>query len=148
MCDDGRRQYIWALLDPKNAIRSNSKAIRIVSPGVPGDSPTSQIPPPPNRITMPQSNSIDNTSATSVAQSTTNGQSEATSQAPTNGQRVRVKRKPKVGTTLDQATALRDSLRRSAGEASDLVRLLKRQRRESQLVQSTLASLKQLQQAG
>jgi hypothetical protein len=46
---------------------------------------------------------------------------------------------------LAQAEALRDSLRDVLLKANDLIGALKRQRRQEKLVQSTLASLKELQ---
>ncbi len=46
---------------------------------------------------------------------------------------------------LDQAIALRDSLRTAASAAHQLVRALKHHKRESRIVATTLASLKQLQ---
>ena len=46
---------------------------------------------------------------------------------------------------IAQAEALRDSLRDALLKANDLIGALKRQRRQTKLVQSTLASLKQLQ---
>ena len=51
-------------------------------------------------------------------------------------------------TPIEQAIAFRDSLRTAVVQANELIRSLKRQRREARLVQTTLASLKQLQQAG
>ena len=49
---------------------------------------------------------------------------------------------------IEQAVAVRDSLRESVAKANELIRTLKRQRQQNRLVATTLASLKQLQQAG
>ncbi len=46
---------------------------------------------------------------------------------------------------LAQAEALRDSLRDVLLKTGDLIATLKRQRRQTKIVQSTLASLKELQ---
>jgi hypothetical protein len=47
--------------------------------------------------------------------------------------------------TLDQAVLVRDSLRIALDKSRELVRALKRQKRQSRLVESTLQSLKELQ---
>ena len=73
-------------------------------------------------------------------------------QAETNGaaRRTRVRKagRPVNATTIEQAIALRDALRESVNKTNELIRSLKRQKQQSRLVASTLASLKQLQQAG
>ena len=78
--------------------------------------------------------------------------SEPTTQSPPTGERTatKVKRATAHGkaTPIEQAIAFRDSLRTTVVQANELIRSLKRQKRESRLVQSTLASLKQLQKAG
>ena len=51
-----------------------------------------------------------------------------------------------AGALIEEAEALRDALRDAHGRAARLVAALKRQRKQSKLVQHTLASLKQLQQ--
>lgn len=50
-----------------------------------------------------------------------------------------------VVTPIEQTLVLRDALRTAAQQANDLVRSLKRQKRHTRIVESTLASLKQLQ---
>ena len=49
---------------------------------------------------------------------------------------------------IEQATILRDQLRSLLAQTNQLVKSLKRQRQQQRLMQSTLASLKQLQAAG
>lgn len=46
---------------------------------------------------------------------------------------------------LEQATALRSALRDAVNKTSELIRTLKREQKQSKLVRSTLASLKQIQ---
>jgi hypothetical protein len=46
---------------------------------------------------------------------------------------------------LDQAIALRTALRNAASQIGELVRTIKRQRKQDRILRSTLASLKQLQ---
>jgi hypothetical protein len=46
---------------------------------------------------------------------------------------------------LEQATALRTTLRNAVNETTELIRALKREQKQSKLVRSTLASLRQIQ---
>lgn len=46
---------------------------------------------------------------------------------------------------LEQATALRSALRDAVNKTTELIRTLKREQKQSRLVRSTLASLKQIQ---
>ena len=46
---------------------------------------------------------------------------------------------------IEQAEALRDSLKDALGKTRDLIRSLKAQKKTSRIVESTLASLRQLQ---
>ena len=46
---------------------------------------------------------------------------------------------------LEQATVLRSVLRDAVNKTSELIRALKREQKQSKLVRSTLASLKQIQ---
>lgn len=49
---------------------------------------------------------------------------------------------------IEQAIAFRDALRTAVVQANELIRSLKRQKREAKLVQSTLGALRQLQKVG
>lgn len=49
------------------------------------------------------------------------------------------------GTALAQADALRDALREAAGKANHLIQTLKREKKQSRLLKSTLASLREIQ---
>jgi len=57
-------------------------------------------------------------------------------------------RKPDVAALIEQADALRASLREILMKTSGLVQSLKRHRRQSRIVANTLASLKQLKTLG
>ena len=46
---------------------------------------------------------------------------------------------------IEQVVALRDKLRETVNQANELIRSLQRQKKQSRLVASTLASLKELQ---
>ncbi len=74
-----------------------------------------------------------------------NDTTSAPTPAKSSARRVLPSKSAKTSLPLDQAIALRDSLRNAASAAHQLVRSLKQQKRESRIVASTLASLKQLQ---
>jgi hypothetical protein len=166
---DERRQYIWMPLGPEGALGPAKDAIRIESPpAAPGDS-QSRSQPTRRRSTMsatsPTTTFVHPESATPTSsEPVSHGGSEqntaaAVSSAPaahgpvrTNGQagrsRTRKGSRPANTVPMEQALALRDSLRESVTNANELIRSLKRQRQQSRLVESTLTSLKELQQAG
>jgi hypothetical protein len=139
--DDGRRQYIWALLDPTGALGPTDDAVRIESPPAGADGPVSQPKPPRRRFTMSEN---PNTTATSA-----NGTAPTTGETPTNSQVRRSKtRKPgraNSASPIEQAVAVRNALRETVAKTNELIRAINRHKKQSRLVQSTLASLKQLQ---
>ena len=130
LCDDGRRQLVWALLTPGAAIPSGPDLIRIASTQRPAGGASGH----------PQKRRRKTTVSEPTPQSTPTGEKPAT--------------KPKRTTTqakttpIEQAIAFRDALRTAVVQANELIRSLKRQKREARLVQTTLASLKQLQKVG
>lgn len=67
------------------------------------------------------------------------GASHSTSNGAANGDNA-----PEVS-LIDQAEAVRTSLREAVDKVGDLIGSLKKQRKQSRLVQSTLSSLRQLQ---
>jgi hypothetical protein len=78
--------------------------------------------------------------------------SEPTTQSPPTGDKPVTKGKrssaSKRLSPIEQAIAFRDALRVTVIQANELIRSLKQQKREARLVQSTLASLRQLQKVG
>jgi hypothetical protein len=123
-CCDDNRQYLWALLGKEGAIKPHEQSTRIESPG---NSPSPSIPTPRTRrtpVTMskPQEN---NGSAKRNGHTT----------AETNG----------TNSLIEQAETVRDSLQESLSQTRELIGALKRQKKQSRLVQSTLNSLRQLQ---
>ena len=78
--------------------------------------------------------------------------SEPTPQTTPTGEKSAAK--PKRATTqakttpIERAIAFRDALCTAVVQANELIRCLKRQKREARLIQTTLASLKQLQKVG
>ena len=164
---DERRQYIWAPLSLNEALGQAAEVIRIASPPEGRGDSRNQSQPTRRKITMSAATNnpeavaagaaataaepIDNAAATDVA-GATNAATGVASQVQTGGQgrRIRARKgsRPATAGPIEHAVALRDSLRESVAKSNELIRALKRQRQQSRLVATTLASLKQLQQAG
>jgi len=130
LCDDGRRQLVWALLSPDSPIPSSPDLIRIASTLHQAED-TSGHPQPRRRTTT-------------VSEPTTQTQSPGEKPA-TKAKRSSASKRP---SPIEQAIAFRDALRTAVVQANELIRSLKQQKREARLVQTTLASLKQLQKVG
>jgi hypothetical protein len=130
LCDDGRRQYVFALLNPESPIPSHPDLIRIAS----------------------IQRQADDVSGHPQLRRRTTTVSEPTTQSPPTGEKpaTKVKRSPasKRPSPIEQAIAFRDALRTAVVQANELIRSLKQQKREARLVQTTLASLRQLQKVG
>ena len=59
--------------------------------------------------------------------------------------KARTAKQESPASALEQAMALRTALRDAVNETSELIRALKREHKQSKLVRSTLASLRQIQ---
>lgn len=135
LCASDTTNYLWMPLHSDNCIPASKKAVVIESPLVveTGNSPAtipispSLSPNPPMEMTTP--------AATSPAHALV-AKRKRTSKTPS----------PAAG-PIDQATALRDQLRALLTQTNQLVKSLKRQRQQQRLMQTTLASLKELQAA-
>lgn len=130
LCDDGRRQFLWAILAPGAEIPSGPNPIRIASiqhqPDGAGGNHEPRRRKTPVSASIPQSPPIGDKTATKAKRSSAS-------------------KKP---SPIEQAIAFRDALRTAVVQANELTRSLKQQKREARLVQSTLASLRQLQKVG
>ena len=127
LCDDGRRQYFWA------------------GAGIADRQPPRQC---PHRIRGVQCrNHSANSQEDNEQDSRVCPPTETTNVVEPPKERARVRRPAKKsgGSSLEQLIALRDALRAAVNQANELIRVQKRHNRESRLVQSTLASLRQLQ---
>ena len=126
-CRDENRQYLWALLGKEGAIQPHDQATRIESSADPAGSPTPQQLPPQSRrtpVTMSKTNHANG-----------NGKHNGEAATETNG----------TTSLIEQAETLRDSLQESLSQTRELITALKRQKKQSRLMKSTLASLRQLQ---
>jgi len=129
LCQDERRKYLWAILSPEGVIPRSDDPIRIESRPQAAIRSTSRK---HRSDVMPATKSRPDTSTPETAK-------------PNN--RIARSRPATKGGPTEQAIALRDSLRVAALAAHQLVRSLKQHKRQSRIVESTLASLKQLQKA-
>ena len=132
LCDDGRRQYMWALLDAEATIRPCDQAIRI-------ESLTQAVRPPTPSIQSTQKRFNVTTPATKLPSMRRQPRPAGHQQAidDNNGNRS--------STMVNQAIAVRTMLRETLIHTNELIRGLKRELRQNRLLASTLTSLKQLQ---
>lgn len=120
-CDE-RRQFFWALLESGSAIAPEDDAIRIESQAVNRDSPTKPT-------TQPRRSTVTTKTTAQLNGTTSSSQNK----------------EPEQLDPITAAETLRDSLRHSLQSTTELVRTLKRHRKRSKAVESTLLSLRQLQ---
>ena len=127
-CRDANRVYVWAVLGKDDPVRAGKNVIRIESPAV--TEPAVQT--TTNRIERSQIPTM------SASKTNPNGNGRK-SAVPTNVNDA------EVSSPIEQAEALRDSLKDSLDKTRARIRTLKAQRKASKVVESTLASLRQLQ---
>jgi len=122
---DEHRHYIWMPFSPEDAVLPHADAHRILSSAGNGHIGSArQRSTSANRVSTPDSNPISQPKVVNPMPET----KRETHESP-----------------IEQVAALRLSLRDALTKTNELLRSLKRQRRQSRLVASTLASLKQLQ---
>jgi hypothetical protein len=127
LCDDGARQYLWALLDKGCYIPASADAIRIDSAS--------------ERITKQTDakGSLKRSSPSIYTSDNDRGRKSSK-------RRKSAIKRPAVGDSpIEQAVLLRGLLRDTLVSTNQLIRSLKHAKRQNRLVASTLASLKQLQ---
>ena len=141
LSQDATRQYAWMTLDHESAIKPAADAIHIESPSA--NTPAATIPPPKpktKRTITPVSEATITTTGNGHA---TNGVSAAGS-LPVNRPRRKASRRDTPG-LIEQAEVLRTALRDALVKTNELLNAIKYERRQNRLVQSTLASLRELQ---
>jgi hypothetical protein len=139
VCHDEHRHFVWATLDADTAIPPANDAIRIESPSAGTEIPVSK--PKPQRRTIPVPDTTTN-----------NGHAQANGQAKTNGQ-ARKSSSSKASQQdlaglIAQVETLRQSQRETLLKTNELLKGLKRHRRQSRALESTIASLRQLKTLG
>ena len=149
VCHDEHRHFVWATLDPESAIPPAADAIRIESPSAEPQAPATQ--PQTRRRISPVSEPVSNPSqdAPSSANGSSNGHARTNGRAKHNGEARRTKASQQdIASLVQQAEALRTSLRDTQLKTNELLKGLKAHRRRSRVLQSTIASLRQLKTLG
>jgi len=131
LCRDDHRRYVWALLDPDSAIAPAEETVRITSPEAQEDSVNHSVKSRRRKRSMPH-----------CPPTAENG--------PSTNRRGRIasaeKADPKGVTALvDEAEAVRASLRDALAKTGRLVALLKQHKRQFRTIESTLAALRRLE---
>ncbi len=126
-CIEEDRIYLWAVLDSIDITPPNAKTRRIASPV---DSSTSSIVSPPSKRSTQQ------TMKKSTPQSKAKTKQKAQTEEPETNNSTPL---------IDQAEALRDSLQQTLTLSRNLLTDLKKQKKQSRLMQTTINSLRQLQ---
>ncbi len=130
---DEQRTYLWASLASDHAVRSNHKAVRIdsVETGPQQSNPVKPASPSKRRPRdmAKDTNGNGKTHANDAASTPANGQANSNSSPD----------------LIEQAEALRTTLRTGVSQLSDLINALKQQKKNTRNVQSALATLRQLE---
>lgn len=122
VCRDADRTYVWAALGKDGIVGSDPNAVRIESAS------SGNIPP------------------TTLNKETTPAMSDTKLSTPRNRlSQSEPESDDCMRTPLQAAEALRDSLKESLTHTRELIAALKKRKKQSRLVENTLASLKQLQ---
>ena len=121
-CRDNRRVYLWALLDEESVLRASDETTRISSPVV-----SNSLPQPKG----PSSTMVTTASSRPIPARASTASSNNTEVNPN---------------LLTQAETLRDSLNQALSDTRELITLIKRNQKQNRLVETTLRSLKQLEQ--
>lgn len=145
VCTDATRTYVWQMLDPKSALQPTDDVQRIASPAA----STSVRNALSERRTTKSSQTL---SSKEQRMPTPNGSSGPVNRLPpTSGvatNPVTLSPSPVSASNdlITQAELVRDSLRTTLLNVTTLISVARQQRRQSRLMKSTLASLRQLQQ--
>jgi hypothetical protein len=121
-CRDDRRVYLWALLDEESVLRVSDETTRISSPLV------------SKSLSQPKGKS-----STMVTTASSRPVPARASTASSSDTEVN----PNL---LTQAETLRDLLSQALSDTRELITLIKRNQKQNRLVETTLRSLKQLEQ--
>ncbi len=132
LASDDHRQFVWAVLDADSALKPREDAVQI-------ESAKPQVPPPVRRprprtkrstnTTMPQKSD-----RKPSANDNGHGHAKPASREPDDTQ----------VDAIQQATALRASLREAVAQTSELIRQLKAERKQNKQLRGALASLRRL----
>jgi hypothetical protein len=143
-CRDDHRAYVWAVLDAESATKPADNAIRVLSTA--SEMPASRLKPTRRNQNMATNNNDTNgekhSSPASPKQLTANAGASKVKAVHRASRKAPRQQTPDL---IEQAEGLRRSLRELLGKTNDLIVALEQQRRQSRLVRSTLASLRELE---
>jgi hypothetical protein len=133
-------KYVVVPLDKETALEPDDNAVRITSAGtdLSVKSPKAQ-----KTESVPKQS----TEPSSAEETQKNGAARATTRTSRNGSTAHAERKPSAGSLnalVDEAEALKEELRKVYTRTHHLLAGINKHRRQSKLVQSTLATLRQL----
>jgi hypothetical protein len=147
VCRDEHRAYVWALLVADKALAPTDNMVSLTSPvsTVVAIAQRQRIPAPrrhhqPTERTTCMSHNLIAATLAGSATPPVNGSAQ-----PVEDPNEPADQSTSFGTVLREAEAVKTSLRDAHGQVGRLITALKRHRRQSKLVQTTLASHKQLQ---
>jgi len=153
VCREPDRTFLWCSLDKAGIIAANPKTIRIESQQA--TNPTPSTTSTRKRTDPAMSNAESKTTRKRPPKGSNPGTNqegstqESPNQASTNqaGSKRSVNSQPSESTLtpLQAAEALRDSLKETLQQTNQLIATLRKRKKQSRLMESTLASLKQLQ---
>lgn len=127
---DGSRTYVWALLDADSALKPSEDAVRIESAKTQAPSPVRR----PRPRTKRRTSSTMPTKSDKPTRAGDNGHAKSTNHDPNDT----------PTDAIQQATALRASLREAVAQTTELIRTLKAERRQNKQLRGALASLRRL----
>jgi hypothetical protein len=146
VCRDERRVYLWSVLADGPVLEAGPDTVQLESPLAPHPTrPARAVPSPRRSRPTPERNSTPmprNRIAETLAGSAPSNGDSPPPAPPTNGEHDG---SGTFNAILQQAETAKTALHDAFSQMSCLIGLLKRHRRQSKLMQSTLASLKQLQ---
>jgi hypothetical protein len=148
VCRDGNRTYLWMPLDPGSALPPSTDAVRLASAG--DDQSASPPQAQPERKSAARTLPVGNGSGHGESRGRPHTPLPEEGLLPAAGQPNEDSQSPPTGSgsVIEEAQALTDALRDAYGRSSRLLAALKRQRKQSKLLQGTLSALKQLQDIG
>lgn len=120
-CQEQNRAYVWALLGKDGIIAADPTTVRIES----GSNETTPTIPKTRRITTNMTTTTSRPAKPQTVRPTQSSESQST-------------------TPLEAAEAVRDSLKETLDRTRDLIAVLRKRKKQSRLVENTLASLRQL----
>jgi hypothetical protein len=148
---DGPRQYLWMPLAAEDAATPSANAIRILSSEAShlgnGSRRSGRLAKRRRPIKHMKNHHATSANSNGHTNGQTDGNGQAADQSQSNGRVAESKGHAAAGgdSLLEQAYALRSVLRDTLTKTNELVLSIKRHKRQSRLVKSTLASLRQLQ---